>query len=60
MKKGDLVKHAFAHPRQKLFGIILSKVSFDRMTVNRDNAYKVLWRDGTIVTAWDCDLARLK
>ena len=59
MQKGDLVKHAFAHPRQKLFGIILSKVSFDRMTVNRDNAYKILWRDGTMSKTWDYDLVKI-
>ena len=59
MKVGDLVKYAFAHPREKLFGIILSKVSFDRMTVNRDNAWNVLWRNGCCSVAWDYDLVKV-
>ena len=59
LKKGDVVKHAVAHPREGLIGIVLSVVSFERQTVNLDNAYKVLWRDGSIVTAWDYDLVKL-
>ena len=59
LKKGDVVKHAVAHPRDGIIGIVLSVVSFERQTVNQDNAYRVMWRDGTIATAWDYDLVKL-
>ena len=59
LKKGDVVKHLGALKSSMLLGIVLSKVEYEYHTDNLDNAYKVLWRDGSIVTAWDYDLVKL-
>ena len=59
MKKGDFVKHAMAHSRENLFGVVLSKVEYEFHTDNLDSHYKILWRDGTISKTWDYDLVKL-
>ena len=60
LKKGDVVKHLGALKSSMLLGIVLSKVEYEYRTDNLlDNAYKVLWRDGTISKAWDYDLVEI-
>tara|TARA_R110000824_G_scaffold24016_2_gene85037 strand:+ start:1609 stop:1797 length:189 start_codon:yes stop_codon:yes gene_type:complete len=55
VKVGDLVKHAFAHKREMMTGILLEKVH-DPLAMNND-VFRVLWRDGKIGNnVWDYDL----
>jgi len=66
VKKGDFVKHAWSRPREKMLGVILEKVRdpparnlFGAADVDGVNVYKVLWRDGTIVTAYGYGLVKV-
>ena len=55
MKVGDLVKHALAHKRENMIGVLLEKVH-DPLAMNND-VFSVLWRDGKIGNnVWDYDL----
>ena len=55
MKVGDFVKHVFAHPKQKMVGVIIEKV-FDPLATSND-VYNVVWMDGTVgKNVWDYDL----
>ena len=55
MKVGDLVKHALAHKRENMIGVLLEKVH-DTLAMNND-VFSVLWRDGKIGNnVWDYDL----
>lgn len=55
MKVGDLVKHALAHKRENMIGVLLEKV-YDPLAMNND-VFSVLWRDGKIGNnVWDYDL----
>jgi hypothetical protein len=49
MKVGDLVKHALAHKRENMLGVIINKT--------HERVFCVLWRDGSIgKNVWDYDL----
>ena len=55
MKIGDLVRHALAHKRENMIGIILDKVH-DPMAMNNE-VFSVLWRCGNVgKNVWDYDL----
>jgi|TARA_Y100000310_G_scaffold491_2_gene633 hypothetical protein len=55
VKVGDLVKHALAHKRENMIGVLLEKVH-DPLAMNND-VFSVLWRDGKIGNnVWDYDL----
>ena len=58
MKAGDLVRHALAHKRENMIGILLEKVH-DPLAMNND-VFCVLWRDGKIGNnVWDYDLVAI-
>ena len=58
MKVGDLVRHALAHNRENMIGILLEKVH-DPMAMHND-VFSVLWRDGKIgKNVWDYDLVMI-
>jgi hypothetical protein len=55
---GDLVRHAFAHEREMMTGILLEKVHDPRAVHN--DVFNVLWSDGKIgKNVWDYDLASI-
>jgi|LWDU01.1.fsa_nt_gi hypothetical protein len=61
MKVGDLVRHAHAHKRENMTGIILEEAYDPRDPGNRNTIFNVLWRNGKIVkNVWDYDLVMIK
>jgi hypothetical protein len=58
MKVGDLVKHALAHRRENMIGVLLEKVHDPLASAN--DVFNVMWRDGTIgKNVWDYDLVAI-
>ena len=58
MKVGDFVEHVFAHPKQKMIGVIIKEVHDPLAMTNK--VYDVVWRDGTVGhNVWDYDLVPL-
>ena len=57
MKVGDLVRLAFAHKRENMFGIIVESVFNPLMASANDVRFNVVWCNGSLgKNVWDYDL----